>query len=52
MNQQPGQCNENNQDLQLGLEPHDLEYNWELHVGKFPNISPDDWKTQKSRLNQ
>ena len=38
--------------MQLGLELHDLEYNWELHVGKFPNISPDDWKTQKSRLNQ
>ena len=36
MNQQPGQANESDQDLQLGLEPHDLECNWELHVGKFP----------------
>ena len=52
MNQQPGQANENNQDLQLGLEPHLFEYTWELQVGKFSNIAPDYWGVKKSRLNQ
>ena len=51
MNQQPGQANEN-QYSELGLEPHDLEYNWGLHVGTFPNIASDFWKIQRSRQNQ
>ena len=51
VNQLLGQYSSSSE-TQLGLRPHDLEYNWDLQVRNFPHVNSNHWIHQKSPYHE